>query len=74
MFRVDCVAFVLAFDEDIPGSKTDKRARIRWAESIFKSGTLAPGFGEEPMETKLASEHVILSFISTISVPFNSSP
>lgn len=44
VFRVDCVVFVLAFDEDIPDYRTDERARmmLRWAEAVFESGTCGP--------------------------------
>lgn len=40
---------------------------ICWAESIFRSGTLTSGFGEESMKAKLGSEHVILSFPQSLS-------
>lgn len=35
---------------------------------------MVPGYGGEPTKAKMGPEHVVLSFISTISVPFNSSP
>lgn len=36
VLRGDCVAFLLAFDEDIPDCRTDESARMMlcWAEAV----------------------------------------
>ena len=55
VLRADCVAFVLAFDVDIPDHRTDKRARtmLLWAEAVFKSGTCGPRLWRAAHESKV---------------------
>lgn len=57
VLRGDCVAFVLAFDEDIPDYRTDERARMMlcWVEAVFKFGTCGPGLWRGIHESKVGS-------------------